>query len=186
MEDTAIIALYFERNEQAVTETAAKYGKYCLTIAQNILANLQDSEECVNDTWLKTWNSIPPQKPFCLRAWLSSITRNLALNRFNARRTAKRASDNCTLALEELSECIASTSDTETDYQQKELSQSLSRFLEALDDRARDIFLGRYYFLYPTAEIARRLGLKENYVRNLLSRTRTKLKKHLEKEEFDL
>lgn len=186
MEDTAIIALYFERDERAVAETAAKYGKYCLAIAENILSNLQDSEECVNDTWLKTWHSIPPQKPFCLRAWLSSITRNLALNRFNARRTAKRAGDNCMLALEELSACVASTSDTETDYEQKALAQSLNRFLATLPDRERDIFLGRYYFLYPTAEIARRLGMKENHVRNLLSRTRMKLKKHLEKEEFDL
>lgn len=186
MEDSTIIALYFARDEQAVTETAEKYGKYCLTIAQNILSDRLDSEECVNDTWLQTWHSIPPQKPNCLRAWLSSITRNLAINRYNTRHRAKRAEESYTLALEELSQCIASPEDTESVYLRQSLAESLNRFLETLPDRERDIFLGRYYFLYTTAEVARRLGMKENYVRNILSRTRVKLKKHLEKEAFDL
>lgn len=107
MDDTAIIALYNARDERAIAYTADKYGTYCLAIAENILASIQDSEECVNDTWLNTWNSIPPANPRSLRAWLSRITRNLALNRLAARSAEKREGDNCSLALEELAECIA-------------------------------------------------------------------------------
>ncbi len=190
MEDTAIISLYNARDERAIAETAHKYGAYCLTIAENILNSIRDSEECVNDTWLNTWNSIPPEKPHSLRAWLSRITRNLALNRLAARSAEKRSGDNCTLSLEELSECIAAPTDTEKEVlrreQAAELSKSLNRFLETLSLRERDIFLGRYYFLYPVAEIAKRLGMKENYVRNILSRARAKLRDHLQKEGFDL
>lgn len=186
MEDTAIIALYNARDERAIAATADKYGTYCLAVAENILNSIRDSEECVNDTWLNTWNSIPPENPHSLRAWLSRITRNLALNRLAARSAAKREGDNCTLALEELSECIATPTGTESEVLRRELARSLNRFLKTLSARERDIFLGRYYFLYPVAEIAQRLGMKENYVRNILSRTRAKLRNHLQKEGFDL
>lgn len=190
MDDRAIIALYNARDEQAIAETAHKYGTHCLAVAENILASIRDSEECVNDTWLQTWNSIPPANPHSLRAWLSRITRNLALNRLAARSAEKRAGDNCALALEELSECIAAPADTESEVIRREqttaLAKSLNRFLQTLPTRDRDIFLGRYYFLYPAKEIAHRLGMKENYVRNILSRTREKLRDHLRKEEFDL
>lgn len=190
MDDRAIIALYNARDEQAIAETAHKYGAHCLSIAENILHSLSDSEECVNDTWLNTWNSIPPASPNSLRAWLSRITRNLALNRLAARSADKRAGEHYTTALEELSECIASPTDTEGEVIRREeaevLAKSLNRFLQTLPARDRDIFLGRYYFLYSAKEIARRLGMRENYVRNVLSRTREKLRDHLRKEEFDL
>ncbi len=190
MDDRAIIALYNARDEQAISATADKYGAYCLAVAENILASIRDSEECINDTWLKAWNAIPPENPHSLRAWLSRITRNLALNRLAARSAEKRAGEGCTLALEELSECIAAPSDTESEVLQREqaaaLAKTLNHFLETLPVRDRDIFLGRYYFLYPTAEIAQRLGMRENYVRNILSRTREKLRTHLGKEEFEL
>ena len=190
MDDLTIIALYNARDEQAIAETANKYGAHCLAIAENILHSLSDSEECVNDTWLNTWNSIPPESPHSLRAWLSRITRNLALNRLAARSADKRAGEHYTTALEELSECIASPTDTEGEVirraKAKALAKSLNRFIETLPTRDRDIFLGRYYFLYSAKEIARRLGMKENYVRNILSRTREKLRNHLRKEDFDL
>lgn len=190
MDDHTIITLYNARDERAIAETARKYGAYCLAVAENILASIRDSEECVNDTWLKTWNSIPPESPHSLRAWLSRITRNLALNRLAARSAEKRMGESCATALEELSECIAAPSDTEDQVLQREraatLARSLNRFLKTLSHRERDIFLGRYYFLYPAKEIAKRLGMRENYVRNLLSRTREKLRDHLRKEDFDL
>ncbi|MBQ8382989.1 MAG: RNA polymerase sigma factor [Clostridia bacterium] len=190
MDDRAIIALYNARDERAIAETADKYGAYCIAVAENILESIRDSEECVNDAWLQTWNSIPPANPNSLRAWLSRITRNLALNRLAARSAEKRQGDNCAAALEELSECIAAPVDTESEVLRREqtaaLAKSLSRFLGTLSRKERDIFLGRYYFLYPAAEIARRLGMRENYVRNILSRVRGKLRDHLRKEEFDL
>lgn len=190
MDDRAIIALYNVRDEQAIAETAHKYGAHCLSIAENILHSLSDSEECVNDTWLNTWNSIPPASPNSLRAWLSRITRNLALNRLAARSADKRAGEHYTTALEELSECIAAPTDTESEVIRREeaevLAKSLNRFLQTLPARDRDVFLGRYYFLYSAKEIARRLEMRENYVRNVISRTREKLRDHLRKEEFDL
>ena len=190
MDDKQIVDLYFARAERAIDETARKYGRYCHAIAHSLLGNDEDAEECVNDTWLNTWNSIPPESPHSLRAWLSRITRNLALNRLAARSADKRAGEHYTTALEELSECIASPTDTEGEVirraKAKALAKSLNRFIETLPTRDRDIFLGRYYFLYSAKEIARRLGMKENYVRNILSRTREKLRNHLRKEDFDL
>ena len=190
MDDRAIIALYNARDEAAISATADKYGAHCIAIAENILHSLSDSEECVNDTWLNTWNSIPPASPHSLRAWLSRITRNLALNRLAARSADKRAGEHYTAALEELSECIAAPTDTEGEVIRREeaaaLAKSLNRFLGTLSQRERDIFLGRYYFLYPAKEIAHRLGMRENYVRNILSRTREKLRTHLRKEDFNL
>lgn len=182
MDDDQIIALYGERNESAIARTAEKYGAYCFMIAQNILENREDSEECVSDTWLKTWNAIPPQVPRCLRAFLGKITRSLAFDKYRERTSAKRGGGGAETALDELADVLAETGDPESDYEAKRFGEAINDFLSELPKRERDIFLCRYYFLYPTEEIAKRHGLRENYTRNLLSRTKKKLKAFLEKE----
>ena len=123
MEDGQIIDLYWQRNTDAITETDIKYGAYCFTIAHNILNSREDSEECVNDTWLRAWNAMPPRKPDRLQMFLAKITRNLSFNRYNARTADKRGGGEIVLVLDELAECLASESDTESAYRLKELEQ---------------------------------------------------------------
>ncbi len=184
MEDKQIIDLYLQRDDHAITETKVKYGTYCTSIAYNILESIEDTEECVSDTWLQAWNAIPPQLPQCLRAFLSRITRNLALNRHSERSRIKRGGGQVLLALEELGQCADPGPGPEESLLSKELSESISRFLRTLPARERNIFVGRYYYLYSVAEIARRLGLKANYTANILLRTRIKLRSHLQKEGY--
>lgn len=186
MEDSKIIALYNERDESAIAETDTKYGSYCLAIAENILHSRPDSEECVNDTWLRAWNTIPPEKPHSLRAFLGRITRNLAYDRYRYQTSERRGGSAVTLALEELSECIPDDASVEEQAELRALGESIDRFLSKLSARDRNVFLCRYYYTYSTAEIAARFGMRENYLRNLLSRLRGRLKKHLEKEDFVL
>ena len=186
MEDTHIIALYNARNEDAIRQSDEKYGKLCYAIAENILKNPPDSEECVNDTWLRAWNAIPPEQPFSLRAFFSRITRNLAFDRYRTRHSQKEGAGDFPLALEELSECIAAPHDTEEEVELRALGKAIERFLDELPPRDRNIFLCRYYYTYSMGEIARAFGIRENYLRNLLSRLRTKLADHLRKEDFHL
>lgn len=186
MEDTRIIELYNARNEDAIRESDRAYGKLCYAIAENILHSRPDSEECVNDTWLRAWNVIPPEKPFSLRAFFSRITRNLAFDRYRSLHSQKEGQGELPLALEELSECIASPHDTEEEVELHRLGDSIRRFLDGLPARDRNIFLCRYYYTYSFREIAKAFGMKENYLRNLLSRQRQKLAEHLQKEDFHL
>ena len=143
MDDRQIIELYNERDENAIKETSDKYGNYCFSIAHNILACNQDSEECVNDTWLQTWNSIPPQMPNCLKAFLAKITRNLSLNRYKEKMRDKRGNGEVVLALDEMDEFLAGTSDVVSEYEQKEFLAMLNRFLYSLPERERSIFILR-------------------------------------------
>lgn len=184
MEDHQIIALYWDRNERAIAETGKKYGNYCFTIAENILHNREDSEECVSDTWLNAWNAMPPQKPARFRMFLAKITRNLSFNRFNAKNAKKRGGGELTLVLEELAECIADESDVENDYAARELGQCIKAFVGALPQRDANVFVRRYFFTEPVAVIAQRYALTDNHVMVILSRTRKKLKVHLVKEGF--
>lgn len=184
MEDRQIVELYRQRNTDAIKETDSKYGAYCFSIADNILHSPEDAEECVNDTWLNAWNTIPPQKPVKLRMFLAKITRNLSFNRFNARSAQKRGGGETALVLDELAECLASESDVESAYDAKELGQCIQRFVRALPEREGNVFLRRYFFTEPVAAIAKRCGLTENNVMVILSRTRKKLKTHLIKEGF--
>ena len=186
MEDARIIELYNARDEDAIRESDQKYGKLCYAIAENILKSRPDSEECVNDTWLRAWNAIPPEQPFSLRAFFSRITRNLAFDRHRARHSQKEGMGELPLALEELSECVAAPHDTEEEVELRALGKAIERFLDELPPRDRNIFLCRYYYTYSTREIARAFGMKENYLRNLLSRLRGKLAEHLRKEDFHL
>lgn len=184
MDDSRIVELYCQRNADAVKETDNKYGAYCFAIADNILHNKEDSEECVNDTWLNTWNAIPPQKPTKLQMFLAKITRNLSFNRYNARSAEKRGGGEIVLVLDELAECLAGEADVESEYEAKELGQCIRYFVRALSERDGNVFVRRYFFTEPVAKIAKRYGLTENNVMVILSRIRKKLKAHLVKEGF--
>ena len=183
MEDKKIIELYFARNESAIAETDRKYGAYCRAIAYRILEDHLDSEEVANDTYLRLWNSIPPQAPDPLKPYVGRISRNLALDVYDSRNARKRRG--VTLALEELSECLPSTDGREIG-ESAALSDSLSRFISSLPERERLIFVRRYFYLYTISEIAKSLSLKESTTAMALSRTREKLRRHLTEEGFAL
>lgn len=182
MEDRQIVELYWQKSEDAIKETDRKYRAYCFTIANNILCNRQDSEECVNDTWLNAWNAIPPQKPKVLQTFLAKITRNLSFNRFHARSAQKRGSGEIILVLDELAECLSSKSNVESEYAAKELGQHIRLFVRALPEKDCNVFVRRYFFTESVREIAKRYQLTENNVMVILSRTRKKLKQYLIKE----
>ena len=179
MEDSQIIDLYWQRSADAIPETAGKYGAYCFTIADNILHSAEDSEACVNDTWLHAWNAMPPQRPSVLRMFLARITRNLSFDRFKARNAEKRGGGEIALVLDELGECLGGGADTEAAFEAQELRQCIRRFVRALPEREGNVLVRRYFFAEPVADIAKRYGLSENNVMVILSRTRRKLKAHL-------
>ena len=182
MEDSAIIDLYWARQETALTETEKKYGGYCRTIARNILHDEQDSEETVSDTWLHAWNAMPPQRPGVLCAFLGRITRNLSLDRFRASRAEKRGGGSLPLALEELEECIPSELRTESRLEEGELVALIDGYLRRLSRRDCTVFLRRYWYMDSVRRIASRLELPENTVKSILHRTREGLRKELRRE----
>ena len=185
MTDEEIIRLYWERNERAIEETDHKYGSYLFTIAHNILNDSRDCEECVNDTYLGTWNRIPPTRPTVFQVFLSKIMRNLAVDRFRKNHAAKRIPSEMQVSLEELDECmIPSTSSAQEEYLARELAKILNDFLHALSSRAEFIFICRYYYGDSIQSIARMLGLGDNTVRRELSLIRGELKIRLEKEGY--
>ena len=184
MEDEQIIALYWLRDETAITETALKYDGYCRAIARNILHNPEDAEETVNDTWLGAWNSMPPHRPGILSAFLGKITRRLSIDRWRSMRTEKRGSGQLPLALEELGDCIPSGSDPAESAEVEALAGAISRFLAALPATERHIFLCRYWYLHTIPEIAGRFFCSESRVKSQLHRTRGKLRNFLAKEGF--
>ena len=181
MEDKQIIDLYWERAEDAIRETSAKYGRLCQYIAQNILSSPEDSEECVNDTWLNAWNAMPENRPGLLAPFLGKITRNLAFTRWRAGHTEKRGRGELPLVLDELTECI-SPSNTHQAIETAELEEAVNRFLRTLPERECNVFLRRYWFTEPMADIAKRYGMREATVRSSLFRCREKLRRYLEKE----
>lgn len=179
MEDTHIIELYWQRNEMAIKESKTKYGAYCGTIAGNILHSAEDTEECVNDTWLHAWNSIPPEKPCRLSVFLGRITRNLAIDRYRRNKFQKHGGGQAALCIDELSECIGENSPVED---RAALNELLNIFLSSLPEKNRNIFLLRYWYFIPVRDIARRCGMTEGAVKMILQRVRSKLKEYLEKE----
>lgn len=185
MEDSKIIALFFSRSEQAIIELSAKYGKLCLHIANNILGNSQDAEECVNDAYWGAWNTIPPQKPNPLQAYICKIVRNIAITRYHANTAAKRNS-HYDVALDELANSLFSSETPESLVHAKELSHLLDRFLVSLDTRSRVMFVRRYWYSDSVADIANAFHMRPNSVSVQLSRTRSKLKKYLLKEGYSI
>lgn len=186
MDEKQIIALYWARSENAIAETARKYGNYCYKIAFNILSNQQDSEECVNDTYLNVWNAIPPKRPNKFSAFLGKVTRNLALKRWEKYTAEKRGGGQVVLALDELSECIPDPNRMERMVDNRYLVELLNHFLGELPTETRRIFLLRYWQLAPVKEIAAACGISESKVKMTLMRTRGKLKSYLEQEGIEV
>ena len=186
MEDQQIIELYFARDEEAIAATKDKYGPYCAAIARNILDTPEDIEEVLSDTWLRIWNSIPPQHPESLKLYIARIARNLSFDRFRSLSREKRGGSQIILALEELSNCIPSPGHPGAELEVKALSAAVNGFLTTLPRRDRVIFLRRYFYTQSFEEIAAHCGISQGAVRTALSRTRKKLKHYLEKEGFDL
>ena len=180
MDDRQIIALFYERSEQAITELSKKYGDLCFKIAINILSDPQDAEECVNDAYLGAWNSIPPQNPTPLRAYLCRIVRNLALKRLRTNTALKRGS-RVEVSLSELENCLPDNSFDEQ-LSAKELTAQLNAFLSTLHRDDRVMFLKRYWFAEPLSEIAKTFGITEHNASVRLSRIRKKLHQYLNKE----
>lgn len=181
MDDKQILDLYWERSEVAISETSKKYGKYCRYIAFNILHNDEDSEECVNDTYLRAWNSIPPNRPSVLKTFLGKITRNLSLDRYELLNAKKRNGGQMPLVFDEIQECIPSLDSTENIVEEIALTDILNRFLSSLSLEQRKIFMRRYWYLSPIKEIATEYGMSESKIKMSLFRSRNELKKLLEK-----
>lgn len=173
LQDAAIIELYFARNEQAIAETDAKYGKLCMQVSMNIVNSHPDAEECVSDGYLKTWNSIPPTRPASLCAFVCRIVRNLSLNRLREMKAAKRSRD-LTLSLEELESCISVD-----ESRASELPDLISAFLEGLEPLDRKLFMGRYWHATPVKDLAKVYGMTPNAVTLRLRSIRERLRLHL-------
>lgn len=186
MEDKNIVALYWQRDQEAIRATQGKYGAYLGKIAWQILSDREDSEECVNDTYWKTWSLLPPTRPTVFSAFLAKITRNLSLDRYRARSAEKRGGGRMALALEELSTCVPAPDHAEAVVERQVLVDALDRFLAGLRPEQRKIFLRRYWYLSSVREIASYLGISESKVKTTLLRTRAALREHLEKEGIAL
>ena len=189
MTDPQIITLYFHRDEQAIHETDLKYGRYCFSIAWNILRVREDSEECVSDTWMDTWRAIPPTRPLSLKAFVGRITRNNALGRYEYNTAARRGGTETPLCLEELSECVtgsdsAGFADAQDRY--RHLVTSINDFLSGVKREQRIIFVRRYFYECSVREIAEGMNISESKVKVTLSRMRAKLREYLEKEGVTL
>lgn len=182
MEDERIIDLYWARREDAIVETDKKYGNYCKSIALHILKSMEDSEECVNDTWMKAWDSMPPKRPDFLSAFLGKIVRNLSISRYRMNHARKRGSGEVELLLLELEDCIPSVKSVEEEIEGKETAAAIDRFLYGIDEESRNIFVRRYFFVDSIREIAGQFQISESKVKSQLFRTRNRLKDHLEKE----
>ena len=184
MDDQNIIELYFARNEQAIKETEIKYGKLCYSIAYNILNNQEDTEECMNDTYLGAWNAIPPTRPNHFMAFLCKITRNLSLKRLEAMARQKR-SQATIISLDELAEILPDESIDEN-VSNENLTDHISNFLREEKADARNVFVRKYYFFDPIGDIAKRYDFTEDKVKSMLYHTRKKLKDYLIKEGVEL
>ena len=186
MNDSQIVALFFDRDQQAIKETAAKYGNYCYSIVHSILKNRDDAEEAVSATYLALWASIPPPKPTQLRTFLGKIARRTALKQWEKNCTQKRGGGEVALALEELSEYLSGGTTPETAIANAELTQILNGFLGNLPKTERQVFVCRYWYLDSIPEIAKRFGFSQSKVKSMLARTRMKLRAALTKEGIAL
>ena len=185
MNDSQIIELFYERSEQAIIELSKKYGSVCAKVAENILGNRLDAEECVNDAYLGAWNTIPPQNPNPLLSYICRIVRNLAVKKYHANTAAKRNSI-YDVALDELENCFPTSESADDELNAKELAHIIDDFLKTLDKENRIMFIRRYWYSDSIADIAELFNTSSHSVSVRLSRTRAKLKKHLIKEEVYL
>lgn len=186
MEDREIVDLYWKRNEKAITESESKYGRYCFSIANRILRSREDSEECVNDTYVRAWNSIPPKKPEKLSVFLGKITRNLALDMLDRLNAQKRGGREISLVLDEIAECVPSVNTTDKEFDNLTLTEHLNSFLKTLTTENRKIFMQRYWYIMSIKDIAKENSFTESKVKMSLMRTRENLKIFLEKEGVEI
>ena len=186
MSDEQIVELYWRRDERAIRETDRKYQHFLLTVAHNILRDAQDCEECLNDTYLGAWNAIPPARPKVLQAFLATIMRRTAIDRYKAGKRQKRIDSELTVALSEVEEFLADGSDPAAELDAHELGRVISEFIRALPKRRMYIFMSRYYTARPIGEIARLLGCSESTVNKEIAAIKRDLKEKLEKEGYSL
>lgn len=184
MQDDMILDLYWQRNEAAVHETEIKYGHYLTKIAFNILSDWEDSKESVNDTYLSAWNTIPPQRPSVLSAYLSKITRRISIDIYRRRTRDKRKPSEYAVSLSELEDCLIAGNTTEQEVDLNLLAKAINDYLETLSTEARDIFIGRYYFADSIREAASYYNMSLSKVKSILYRTRIGLRAYLEQEGF--
>lgn len=185
MSDAEIVSLFQARDETAISAASRKFGNYCGTVVSGILGNPQDAEECLNDTWMRAWETIPPQKPQNLGAYLATLAKNISLNRYKETHAKKRGSGEIPLVLEELTECCSRNSNVEKEYEHKLLVEAVNEFLRTLPQDKRDLFVLRYWFCLSTKEIAKKTGaLNRSAVSVTLMRTRKALAKFLKSKGF--
>ncbi|MCM1059811.1 MAG: sigma-70 family RNA polymerase sigma factor [Eubacterium sp.] len=186
MEDSEIIRLFQMRNEEAVAELSKKYGRYCRVIADNVLKNVSDAEECINDVFLKVWDSIPPAEPKVLSAYVARIAKNTALDRYDRSRSVKRGSGISSVSFDELGDLISGTGSVEANVENKELLAAINNFLAEQPKKKRLLFLGRYWHYFGISELAGIFAMTEHNVTVTLGRIRKKLKAYLLKRGFDI
>ena len=186
MQDEAIVELYWKRDESAIRETEGKYGHYLTKIAYNILCDQEDSEECVNDTYLKAWNSMPPHKPGVLATYLGKITRQQSIDIFRRRNREKRKASEYALSLAELEDCVSGGDTIEQSVDMQLLAEAINAYLRKLTPEARNTFVGRYYYMDSVKDISAYYGMSESKTKSMLYRTRQGLKAYLEQEGFEV
>ena len=184
MDDKDIIVLFWKRSQKAIEETASKYGAYCYSIAYNILNNNEDAEECVNDTYIDAWNSIPPHRPSILSTFLGKITRRIAIDKWRKANAQKRGGGELPLVLEELGECVASFQNVEQTVEHNLLSEVIKDFVKKLPETERSIFICRYWYMDSIEDICKQFHFSQSKVKSMLLRTRKKLWNKLNKEGF--
>ena len=185
IDDQNIIDLFLQRDENAIKQCELQYGAYCYTIANNILGNQLDTEECLNSTWLKAWNSIPPTIPKHFRQYLSTIVRNTAFTTYRSQHRKKRGDGNFSLVLDELAECLSSNMNVEKKTEENELGKTINKFVKELPQPARSIFVKRYYFADSAKDIAEQFNMSVSNVNIILHRSRITLKEKLISEGYE-
>ncbi len=184
--DDDIIELYFARDERAIAETDRKYGRYLFRLCENILHDPADSEECRNDAYLKVWNSIPPERPTVLPAYLNRVTRGTAIDRYRARARRGETRGELLVSVEELSDILPASETVESEWESRALGQEISRYLRTQSKRRQYLFVARYFRAEPVEDIARFLGVSASAVYKELTKLRRGLKEHLERNGFSI
>lgn len=184
MEDSQIIKLYIDRDEQALVHTKENYSDYCRYIANNILGSREDADEALNDTWLAAWNSIPPHMPMCLRTFLGRLTRNISLKRVRNDKAVKRGGTETRVIFEEIEDWLKSSQDVEKEISHKALVGAINSFLDSVSDTERCVFVSRYWYMRSVSDIAHEYSFSESKIKSMLFRMRKRLYERLEKEGF--
>ena len=186
MDDAKIVQLYWDRDEQAISATAEKYGSYCAVIAGNILGNPEDAEECVNDAYMCAWNAMPPHRPRVLSTFLGKLTRNVALNRYRHNTAGRRGGGEAPAVLDEIAEFVSGSDSVEQEICRRELVHAINAFLGRLPEDKRSLFICRYWYFDSISGLALRFGMTEGHVSVTLNRLRRKLRNYLSEGGFDL